>query len=278
MNQLWCNGKWMDAGNFAIPGTDRGATHGLGFFETMLAVNGRVPFADLHLARLAAAMKRLRWPMPDGLIVEVLLNLLEKNALTGCIAKIRLAVTAGSGGLRDITAGADSMCWIAAGPFTATADSLKLMISPWRRNEHSPLSGLKCSSYAENLVALDHARRLGRDETLFLNTAGDLCEAAMANVFLIKNESLSTPGLDSGCLPGVARAVVLDLAEKAGVSCHETRLGKADLESADGIFLTSATRGPVSVSQLDSRIFPDAPLVRRMTDAWRMEVIRRCGD
>jgi len=277
MNQLWCNGKWMDAGNFAIPATDRGVTHGLGVFETMLAVNGRIPFAALHFARFAAALERLGWPMPEGLTMEILENLLEKNALAGCRARIRLAVTAGSGGLRDVAAGDDALCWISSGTITATADSLKLMISPWRRNERSPLAGLKCASYAENLVALDHALRLGHDETLFLNTAGDLCEAAMANVFLIKNDSLFTPGLDSGCLPGVARAVVLDLAGKAGVSCHETRLGKADLESADGIFLTSATRGPMPVSQLDSRIFPDAPLVRRMAAAWQMEVLRRCG-
>jgi len=276
MNFLWCNGDWINAENFAIHCADRGVTHGLGVFETMLAVNGCVPFGDRHFARLAASLERFRWTMPDGLSVDILTELLERNNLTECRAKIRLAVTAGSGGLRDISAGKDSVCWISAEPFTANTDSLKVMISPWCRNEKSPLAGLKCASYAENLIALDHARRHGHDETLFFNTAGDLCETAMANVFLVSNNCLFTPTLDSGCLPGVARTVVLEIARNAGISCHETRLGKSDLETANAIFLTSATRGPVPVGQLESRTFPSDPFVRRMIDAWDVETLRRC--
>ncbi len=167
-----------------------------------------------------------------------------------------------------------------AAPLVARPASLRLMLSPWRRNEHSPLAGLKCASYAENLLALDHARRLGFNETIFLNTAGELCEAAMANVFIVRDGALFTPALDSGCLPGVAREVMIAVAARAGVACHEARLDIAALAAADEVFLTSAVRGPVAACRIDSRVLPEAPFAALLAEAWEYEIAAalQCGE
>jgi len=151
-------------------------------------------------------------------------------------------------------------------------ESVELCIAPYPRNEHSPLAGLKCASYAENLIALDHARRHGCDEALFFNTAGHLCEAATANVFLVKHGALFTPSLDCGCLPGITRGVVVEIASSLGIPCHETRLIRDDLLQADEVFLTSSTRGPVGVSRLDMRELPPCALAATIRHEWREAV------
>jgi branched-subunit amino acid aminotransferase/4-amino-4-deoxychorismate lyase len=134
------------------------------------------------------------------------------------------------------------------------------------------VAGLKCASYAENLLALDHARRRGFQETLFFNTAGDLCEAAMANVFLVKNGELRTPFLSSGCLPGIARGLVLEIAQTLGIPSAERALCVADLEAADEIFLSSAIRGPVPVSRLDEKCLTPGPVGKQLRGEWTQRI------
>ena len=178
-----------------------------------------------------------------------------------------LIVTAGSGPLNELAPGADHLVWLSAFPAAEPPAFLTACLSPWPRNERSPLAGLKSACWAENLVALDHARRHGCDEVIFLNTAGHLCEAATANLFLVKNGVVLTPSLDSGCLPGVMREVVLGLAGEIGLPCAETVLMPEDLHSADEIFLTSSLRGPVPLSRFETRELPPGPVCGQLRAA-----------
>ena len=274
MTQLWCNGEWLDSDDLPIAPMDRGAILGLGLFETILALDGVPVFADRHLARLRAGCQRLGWetPLPD--LQKIAGELLVMNKLTSGRARIRLAITGGSGSINDLTAGTDRVVSIIACPLDDTPVSLTVSLSPWPRNERSPLAGLKSASYAENLVALDHARRQGFDETLFLNTAGHLCEAATANFFLVKNGALHTPSINSGCLPGITRAVVIALAARHGISSEERVMGLDDLHSADEIFLTSSTRGLAAVSRFGDRIFRPGPVTESLRGFWNEEIRR----
>lgn len=274
MTLLWCNGQWLDSQDFPASSMDRGAILGLGLFETLLALDGVPVFADRHLERLRKGCGRLGWDLALADFHETAGELLARNHLTSGRARIRLAVTAGSGPLHDLTPGNDRLVWMAALPAGDVPASLTVNLSPWPRNERSPLAGLKCASYAENLVALDHARRLGFDETVFLNTAGQLCEAATANLFLVKNGALLTPHPDSGCLPGITRGLVLELARRQRISCVERLPGLGDLEAADEVFLTSSTRGPVAVSRFREQEFPPGPLTGILRELWDGETRR----
>jgi branched-subunit amino acid aminotransferase/4-amino-4-deoxychorismate lyase len=280
MSTIWCNGQWLAATGFPGAPRDRGLLLGLGLFETLLGVAGRPVFAGRHLARLAAGCERLGWVPPQaefGDLVPVMTRLLERNGLDAGRARIRVAVSGGSGSLAELTAGRDRLVWLMATPAAAVAESLAVTSAPWPRNERGALAGLKCASYAENLLALDHARRAGFDEALFFNTAGDLCEAATGNVFLVREGGLCTPPLAAGCLAGVTRAVVLELAARDGIHCAEVPLGPADLAAADEVLLTSATRGPVAVSRVGERRLPPGPLGLRLRGLWEVEVARAAG-
>ncbi len=268
MTQLWCNGQWLAPQDFPASPTDRGSILGLGLFETVLGIDGRPVFADRHLARLRKSCERLGWSpaLPD--LRETAEELLVRNGLATGRARIRLAVTAGSGRIDDLAQGGDYMvsmtvAWISQ----EMPASVSANLAPWKRNEHSPLAGLKCASYAENLIALDHARQLGFRQTLFLNTAGHLSEAATANLFLVKDGIILTPTLASGCLPGITREVVIELAGSLGISCKERDLALEELQSADEAFLTSSIQGVVRVCRFEGRVMGASPMTEKFRDA-----------
>lgn len=254
---------------------DRGWLHGLGLFETLLAVEGRPVRWPLHHQRLQASARRLGWSLPDFDLAEAIGQLLERNGLASGRARVRLALSGGSGSLKDLGAGEDRLCWLSATRLAPEPDGLKLAIGPWRRNEHSPLAGLKCASYAENLVALDWARRQGLDEVLFLNTAGELCEAACANLFVVRDGQVMTPPLGSGCLAGIARGVILGCAAEAGIVARECALGPDELESAEECFLTSATGGVMPVVDWGDGPRQSGPVTTRLREAWAQTLTRQ---
>jgi branched-chain amino acid aminotransferase len=270
MNTLWCNGQWRD--DPAFPATDRGVLWGLGLFETILAAAGRPVFVERHLERLRISCARWGWDLPDADFPAIMAELLERRGLVNGRARLRLALTAGSGPSTDLTSGSDRLVLLTAAPCDPPPERLAVCVSPWPRNERSALAGLKCSAYAENIVALDHARRSGFDETIFFNTAGNLCEAAMANVFIVSGGKVLTPPLSAGCLPGIARQVVLE-----NTDAEETTISAADFENADEVFLTSATRGPVPVSRIGGREMPVHSRTREITKFWEELVVAARG-
>lgn len=257
---------------------DRGITLGLGLFETVLALDNRPVFLDRHLGRLRHGCSRFGWTSSFQELPEAARELLVRNQLTTGRARIRLAITAGTGPFDNLAAGNDALFWMIALPAGESQRDIAVNIATWPRNERSPLAGLKCASYAENLVALDHARRSGFQETLFLSTAGHLCEAATANLFLVKNQILRTPPLESGCLPGIAREVVIELAQRDGMETRTETLVPADLDAADEIFLTSSIKGLVRVSQVGEKTYPPGTITPRLREMWAAEIARIAAD
>ena len=256
---VWCNGRLLPAAQASISPLDVGFTLGAGCFETLLALKGE-PFEwDRHHARLAEGLSRLGLHVPDR---ERLRAACREIATTAGPSRLRLRVTVSAGrqtpgALLDPAVGPTIL--ISASVPPPPPGSLRLATVAGRRNPDSPLAGTKSISYAENLVFLAEARRSGADEALILNTRGEVCEAATANIFFVRGGILRTPPLESGCLPGVARALVLEDAAALGVTVDTAACFPDELAGADEIFLTSSTRGVVAVSSLDGKYFHMAP-------------------
>jgi branched-chain amino acid aminotransferase len=245
-------------------------------FETLLAVDGEPRLLDAHLARLRAGLDRLAVSSVEvsgpGLR-RAMVGLLEKNGLAHGMARIRLAVSLGAGPLNLIDSGA-AWAWMTAVPVDETPDTVRITDAPWRRDRENVLRGLKVGNYAEHLIAMDMARREGFGEMLFFNNDDELCEAAMANVFLIRSGTLLTPGLDSGCLAGVTRGLVIRLAATHGIPCREKPLTTSDVAKAECMFLTSSIRGPVRVSNYRTKHFDEHPLFDAVRAIWLEEMAR----
>ena len=75
-------------------------------------------------------------------------------------------------------------------------------MSSWRRDEDSPLAGVKTISLAESVMALSEARARGAAEALLLNRRGDVCEATTANVFCVRDGRVATPSVSRAAWRG----------------------------------------------------------------------------
>ena len=139
-------------------------------------------------------------------------------------------------------------------PSAAWYDSgVRATVARSRLNEHAATAGLKHLGYLDRLVARSEARALGFDEALLLNTAGDLAEATLSNLFLVVNGVLHTPALSCGPLPGITRAAAIEVAARRGLESREEVCAAALFGRADEAFLTSSLREIVPLVSVDHR-------------------------
>ncbi len=250
---VWIDGALVEVDEAKVSAFDHGLTVGDGVFET-LRVYRRTPFAlTRHLERLERSASGLGLDAPDRDVVTAAIA--EVIAAAGLPdARLRITLTGGLAPLGSGRGTSGTTLVVAAAaldPFPTTAD---VAVVPWPRNERGALTGLKTTSYGENVVALARAAAAGASEAIFANTVGHLCEGTGSNVVVAIGGRLITPPLTSGCLAGVTRAVVLELCE-----VEEAELPLSALGDADEAFLTSTTREVQAIAHVDGRALPAAP-------------------
>jgi branched-chain amino acid aminotransferase len=88
------------------------------------------------------------------------------------------------------------------------------------------------------------------NDALLLNTADNICDSSIANIFLIKNGLVTTPGLDSGCIAGVMRRTILEQLPACGLKIKETSINVNDILTADEVFLSNSIYGIRWIKQI----------------------------
>src|SRR5713101_357281 len=126
-------------------------------------------------------------------------------------------------------------------------ETVRLALREQGRHATSPMAGVKSISWLNNVWAVGEAVKEGFDEVVMLNERGEVAECTSANIFAVKNEKILTPPLNSGCLEGVTRGILMEIAPEAGVSVIEQTLRPEDLYSADEVFISSTNRNLISV-------------------------------
>ena len=251
---IWLNGDICDETVARISVFDHGLTVGDGVFETM-KVTGGVPFAlTRHLRRLAQSAAGLGLPAPD--LDELSRGAYEVLEASGRPdrARMRITVTGGVSPLGSQRGDQPLTIVIALAPLNDWGATAPVAFVPWTRNERGAMTGIKTTSYAENVRALAYAAERGASEAIFANTRGDLCEGTGSNVFLVLDGELVTPPLSAGCLAGVTRALVLEWFGGA-----ERDVPASALAQATEAFLVSTTRNVQPVSTVDGVALPAAP-------------------
>ena len=255
-----------------IDPADRGFTLADGLFETLRAYRGRPFRLEDHLVRLESSAEALGIPLLfDAVrIAEAVVELLEANSLIEGDAAIRITATRGIGP-RGLAPPADvkPTLLITTTAYAPSPDSCSAAIVDIRRNEGSPLSQMKSLGYLDNVLAARDAADRGAEEAILLNNAGRVAGAARANVFAVLDGRLLTPPLRDGVLPGIARRVVLDLAEALRIPTQEASLSPADLMAAREIFLTNSLFEVRSVERLDDREFGQSEIAAKIRSDYR---------
>jgi branched-chain amino acid aminotransferase len=266
--RLWVgdrDGGELRAGDDArVSVLDHGFTVADGVFET-LKVTPAGPFAlTRHLRRLAASAKALGLAEPDEEVVRAAVAsvVAANEAELDGLGRLRITYTGGVAPLGSDRGDAVPTLVVAASATVPWPATTTVATVPWTRNERSAVAGVKSTSYAENVVALQSAHARGASEAVLANTRDELCEGTGTNVFVVVDGSVLTPPLTSGCLAGITRDLVLEWFD-----AREQVLPFDALTTADEVFLTSSTRNVHPVVRVDDRMWAQAGPVSRELQA-----------
>ena len=258
---VWVNGHMVEPDHPHLRADDHGVIVGDGVFETLLVIRhgaGVVAFAvRRHLERLRRSARAMRFECPYS-------DAELRAAITLCLGAapgagiVRVTATSGSGPLGSGRSGARGSAIVIAGnrppdyPPGAAVSTV-----PFPRNERGATAGVKTTSYAENVLALDVVRERCASEAIFADTRGRVSEGTGSNIFWTDGARLHTPPLDTGCLAGITRALLLERLDVA-----ETHLPVEDLPGVPEAFLASSTRPVQSIARIDDTELPvvDGPL------------------
>jgi branched-chain amino acid aminotransferase len=273
--KIWMDGKIVDARDARIPVTDHGLLYGDGVFEGMRVYGGRVFRHDQHLTRLSVGARIIGLELPYSLaeikrIVEDTVRAFGERE-----AYIRLVVTRGEGplGVDPTTCPRPTLFCIVATIKLFSEEQrergLDLITSSYRRPGADALDmRVKSLNYLGSVLAKLEARQRGADDALLLNAHGHIAEASVANLFVLRGQTLSTPPGTDGCLEGITRRSVMQLASRIGLEAVERSIGRADLFAADEVFLTGSGAGVITVRSVDARTVGQGkrgPVVSQLT-------------
>jgi branched-subunit amino acid aminotransferase/4-amino-4-deoxychorismate lyase len=284
---VWLNGRVLPARTARVSALDRGLLHGDGAYDTWRTYDG-APFAvAAHLRRLAAAARLLGLPPPGSVATwERRTRLLAgRNGLRN--AAVRLTISRGDAGELPVpTRRARATVLLTTRPIPPDlphrqTDGIAAVLLPFPRDAAPPWGGLKLIGHASLVVGRRLAARRGAAEGLYVTPTGEVTEATTASLFMVERGAVVTPPLASGVLPGVTRALVLQLARRADLRVREERIPVARLRRATEVFLTASTVEILPVARLDGRPVGDGTpgaVTRRLQERYRAHVAACLAD
>ncbi|MAW10870.1 MAG: 4-amino-4-deoxychorismate lyase [Verrucomicrobiales bacterium] len=238
---IWLNGEFVQEFDARVSVFDHGLLTGDGVFETLIAYDNN-PFAyTRHYRRLERSAKAFNLNVPDiNLIRNACVKVLDSSSIFP--ARLRITITGGVAPLGSEKGRSEENVIIASNIAPVQPDFSDVITVSFPRNEHGALSGLKTTSYGENVIALAQAHSVGAKEAIFGNVSGNLCEGTGSNIFVSHQGKLITPPLSSGCLAGVTRSLVIEICERFRIPVSEENLKIDSLENVEFAFLTSTLR------------------------------------
>jgi branched-subunit amino acid aminotransferase/4-amino-4-deoxychorismate lyase len=232
----------------AVFADDEGFLRGRAAFETTRVYGGKPFRLDEHLERFANSSARLNLPPVDRALFHGLTaQALEAAGEADCF--VRLYMTPG----REGSGRPVSLVLVESLPpelEETRARGIRLISLPLGQ-EPSLLGGVKSTSYALNMVAVDEAKRRGCDDAVFLGPEGLVLEGPTTNIWWRRDRVLFTPALELGILQGVTRGTLIGLAADRGYEVEVGVYPLAELKEADEAFTSSAVREVMPVVAVD---------------------------
>ncbi|MEM7806846.1 MAG: branched-chain-amino-acid transaminase [Planctomycetota bacterium] len=276
--QVWIDGKLVNKGDAMVSVFDHGLLYGDGVFEGIRAYGGKVFEEQAHLDRFYESARSIRLDVPYSAdeLSKVMSDLLVTNGLTD--AYIRLVATRGVGdlGLDPRKCPRASVFCIASTitlyPEELYEKGLEVVVASHCKNHpNATPPRVKSLNYLNSVLGKIEANDAGVLEAIMLNHLGHVAECTADNVFLVKNDVVSTPPAEAGILEGITRDVVMRLCQQEGIECRERNLVRHDLYVADECFLTGTAAEVIPVVKIDGRpIGPGTPgkVSRRLKQAF----------
>jgi len=250
MNYINFNGRIVPETESILSVENRAFRYGDGLFETMLWQDADVRFLPFHVERLQKSMAMLLFDEVgkfDGFFIRSKTeDLVRRNNMVGQRVRVRLAVFRDGGGLYVPETNRPAFCLqVSSIPALLRNPTRGLIVDLYtgHRKPTGELSRLKSNNALLFVMAGWFKKKHGYDEVFLLNETGNLCEATTSNVFVFYDKVLYTPALAEGCVDGVMRRAVMDVAVRIGIPVVEAQIHPEILERADEVFCTNAVRG-----------------------------------
>lgn len=224
---------------------------GWGVFTTLRIVRGEAFAYERHWRRLEKDSSVTRMPLNyTGAKVRVhLQEVIRANKVEEGCARIYL-VWNNVGFWKSDEKVPDVDLVITTADVPSYPETVRLTVREHGRHAASALAGVKTISWLNSVWAVEEAHREGFDEVVLLNERGEVSECTAANIFAVKGDKALTPPLSSGCLEGVTRAVLAEVATEAGVALVEQTMRMEDLYNAEEVFITSTNRNVIGVREI----------------------------
>ena len=276
---VFLNGKFLPEADALVPLNDRGFMLGDGIFETMRVANGQPFRMAQHLERMTrgAEFLKIKPPFTPKELQTLAGELIEKNNQPEGILRVTLTRGPGPRGYspRNSEEPTVAMTLTPLPPVNAEEPvQWSMVTSSFRIPASDALASFKTTSKLLNVVARAEAEEKGADEALLLNTNGEVAETAGGNIFWVYQDRICTVPTGRGVLPGITRAVVLEICQTLGLETNKRVIKLEHLRNADGIFVTQSALGLVPVVALDAWPVAQTPVVDQIGSAYN-DMLRR---
>lgn len=273
---VYVNGEFVSEEDAKVSVFDRGFLYGDACFETLRVYEGIPGFWNLHLNRLRRTLEFLKITLPvdDQGLAGIVERLLEIHRLPNAVLRIQVTRGSGQRGYSCRTATAPSLI-VSLHPLPVgtgldrSKRTYRIKTSRLRIDSGSSLGTFKTGNKLLQILGKREAEEAGVDEVLFRSADGFVAEASAANVFWLQKETLLTPPLALGVLPGVTRHVVGEIWREAGRDLQETCADPSQLLESDGVILTQSIGEIISVSEVDGHPIPPHPAAAWLLSAYR---------
>lgn len=234
----------LRSGQFAqLNPVHSGFAHGFGIFETLRLSSGQLEFWQAHYERFLCSAKilNLHFDLDEKVVLEAIWELVRTEGLRDGVVKLSL-----------LKEDAGTCCYVYSRSIQLPDKPVNVHLDTCSRlNQYSVLAGHKTHNYMEAMYLKQLAQSKGFYDIIRLSTDGFLAETSMANLFFLKEDTLFTPCLSTGILPGVIRSEVLQAAKKHSIAIEEGHYLSDHLKTANAVFLTNSSVGILSVHLLD---------------------------
>lgn len=236
---VFLNNKFLAEQDARISVLEPGLLYGWGLFETMRAYNQNIVYLRQHLERIKIGCLKIgiefSYIIPE--LCKIIKKLVELNGLKD--AYVRLSVYKKEQGFDIVIVARNYQPY----PADKYKQGFIAGVASFKQNKDSFLAQIKSTSCIFYKLLFMEAKEKGLDEALILNSEHELAEGSRSNLFMVKNGLLFTPSLSCGCLGGITRRVILDLAKKHKIKVEKCAFSLKDLLTAEEAFLTNSLIG-----------------------------------
>jgi len=259
---VFLNGKFLPRGQAGLTGATSESLYGWGLFETMRWYNNKIVYFDRHLRRIKDSSKliAINFYYPLARLKKYIEETVKINDF--CDAWVRLILLKKSGKTTDTLITVKKYL-----PFSVAkySQGFSCAVSPLKQNQGSLLANLKTTDNILSKLSYLAAQNKGFDEAIILNNRGYLAEASRSNIFFARDNEIFTPALECGCLDGITRKVVFDIAGKQGIKIYPGNFTLGDLYTSDEAFLTNSLMGVMSLRSVENHFVGGRSPKRKFT-------------